>query len=111
MDNELILRIDGEDVFHGNYSVLYKFHEDREDIASNLLRIWNGETDINPIDVSISLLQDIGEIYKDALEEVDDELTIEYEEALKSKKYDRFISKVCQLDTIDLGFKTYNESL
>jgi len=110
LDHGIIQRIDGEEEFHGNYSILYKFHEDRDDIASNLLRYWNGEVD-DPIDVSVSLLQDIGEIYKDAIEEGEEAFTIEYEQALGSKKYDSFISKVCQLEIVDLEFKTYNEAL
>lgn len=110
LDHSIIQRIDGQEDFNNNYTTLYKFHEDRDDIASNLLRYWNGEVDA-PIDVSVSLLQDIGEIYKDAVVECEDGIVIEYEEALRSKKYDSFISRVCQLEIVDIDFKHYNEAL
>lgn len=110
LDQGIILRVDEGETFVGQLTILYKFYEDREDIASNLLRLWNGEIE-NALDVSVSLLNDIGIIYKEAIVENDEEFIIEYEDALKSKKYDSFITKISQLELVNLDFSSFNEGL
>ena len=110
LDQEIIFRVDGNTHFQGNHATQYRFYEDRSDIASNLLRPWKGDVG-NPIDVSSELVRQIEEIFKEALFEGDEYTEIHAEEALKSSKYDSFVTKIAELELVDLNFKTYNEGL
>ena len=110
MDQEVISRIDQMTNFEGKRTILYRFYEDREDIASNLLRPWKGEVS-NAIDVSSELVRLIEEIYKEALYEDDEYTEIQAEEALKSSKYNSYLTKVSQLELVDLNFSSFNEGL
>lgn len=110
LDEGIIERIDGSDHFQSGHTVFYKFYEDRDDIASNSLRPWKGEIG-SALDVSSNLLAEIGEIYKDAIVEIDENCEIDSEAAIQSQKYDNFISNVSQLEVIDLKFNTFNEGL
>lgn len=110
LDQDIIFRVDNGEVFQGGHTVLYKFHEDRADIASNLLRPWKGDVE-NALDISTHLVSLIGEVYKEAIFEGEETLEIHSEEALKSTKYDGFITEVAQLEAVDLNFKTFNEGL
>ena len=110
LDQGIILRVDKGEIFQGNHTTMYKFYEDRGDIASNLLRPWKGDIN-NALDVSAELVGLIEDIYKEALVEEDDCTQIYAEKALKSSKYDSFITNIAQLEKLDLDFKTYNEGL
>lgn len=53
-----------------NPTDLYRLYMDRDDIADNLVRKWKGE--IRPaMEVSISLVSKIEEVYKQAIVEED----------------------------------------
>jgi hypothetical protein len=53
-----------------NPNDLYRLYMDRDDIADNLVRKWKGE--IRPaMEVSISLVAKIEEVYKQAIVEED----------------------------------------
>jgi hypothetical protein len=110
MDQEVISRIDQLTTFDGKRQVLYRFYEDREDIASNLLRPWKGDVS-NAVEVSSELVKLVEEIYKEALYEEDEYTEIRAEEALKSSKYNSYLTKISQLELVDLNFKTFNEGL
>jgi len=110
MDQNIIQRIDNAKYFQGSHTVYYKFYEDRDDIPSNSLRPWKGEVR-SALDVSVDLVVEIGEIFQDSIVEVDDNWVIDSEEAIKSQKYDDFISNIAQLEVIDLKFNTFNEGL
>lgn len=110
LDQDIILRLDKNDLFQGNHTTLYQFYEDRGDIASNLLRPWKGDVE-NALDLSADLVRLIDEIYNEALFEGEEATEILSEEALKSSKYDRFITNISQLELVDLNFRTYNEGL
>lgn len=106
----MISRIDSLNTFENKRQVLYKFYEDREDIPSNVIRPWKGEVG-NAVDVSSELVNLIEEIYKIALVENDEYTEIQAEEALKSPKYNSYLTKVAQLEMVDLNFRTFNEGL
>jgi NIMA (never in mitosis gene a)-related kinase len=110
LDQDIIFRVDKSEVFQGGHTVLYKFYEDRADIASNLLRPWKGDVG-NALDVSAELVGLIEEIYTEAIFEGEESMEIHSEEALKSSKYDRFVTNIAQLELVDLNFGTFNEGL
>lgn len=110
LNQGVIFRIDGKDVFQGNYATLYQFYEDREDIPCNMVRLWKGDVD-NAIDVSAELVKLIEEIYFEAFVEEEDANVIHAEDALKSSKFDSFLSNIAQLERVDLNFRTFNEGL
>lgn len=53
----------------------------------------------------------IEQIYGEALVEEEDSTEFHAEEALKSQKYDSFISNIAQLELVDLSFSNENEAL
>ena len=71
LDQDIIFRVDNGEFFQGGHTILYKFYEDRVDIASNLLRSWKGEVE-PALDVSNTLVTAIGEIYKESIVEVEE---------------------------------------
>jgi hypothetical protein len=110
LDQDIIFRVDKGEIFQGGHTILYKFYEDRADIASNLLRPWKGDVE-NALDVSSQLVRLIEEIYREAIFEGEEAMEIHSEEALKSSKYDSFVSNIAQLELVDLNFRTFNEGL
>lgn len=106
LDQEVITRIDGNQlrVFESAPHTLYKFYEDRDDIADNMLRPWKGEVKSNKyaLEVSAELVQMIEEIYMACIVETEDEPEIHPEKGLQSQTYESYIEKVSVLEKVDL---------
>ena len=110
MDQETISRIDQIIAFENKKNLLYTFRKDKENIASNLSIPWNGEVS-KAIEVSKELISLIEVIYKEAVSEDDEYTKIQVQQALKLPEYNSYITKVSQLELVDLNFATFNEAL
>ena len=110
MDQETISRIDQITTFENKNNLLYTFRKDKENIASNLSIPWNGEVS-KAIEVSKELISLIEVIYKEVVSEDDEYTKIQVQQALKLPEYNSYITKVSQLELVDLNFTTFNEGL
>jgi hypothetical protein len=70
---------------------------DREDIADNLVRKWKAEAK-GALEVSISLIPKIEEVYKTAIVEEDEQSQIDVEKALNSRQYDGYLIACSELE-------------
>lgn len=66
LDAQIITRIDNVAFFEPTHNSLYKFYEDREDIADNLLRPWKQDVG-NALSESVELIKLIELIYSEAI--------------------------------------------
>ena len=93
LDNGFINRIDNKTTFEMTNDPLYTFYEDREDLADNMLRTYKGQIG-GALEVSVHLIKLIEEIYRLAIVEVEFTTKIIAEKALRSKKFENYISEV-----------------
>ena len=93
LDNGFINRIDSKTTFEMTNDPLYTFYEDREDLADNMLRTYKGQIG-GALEVSVHLIKLIEEIYRLAIVEVEFTTKIIAEKALRSKKFENYISEV-----------------
>lgn len=102
MDMKVITRIDSNVYFEGSPQCLYKFYEDRDDIADNMLRPWKGPVN-NALIHSVELVKMIEEIYIEAIVETEDGSEIHPDKALQSSKYESYIENCSVLEKVDLS--------
>lgn len=103
MDHGYISRIDEEQTFSPLNTVFYQFYEDRENLAANMLRPYNGEP-LNAIEVSLELVKYAEEVYREAIVETDTGHKIIAERALISQHYEHYICNVGKLAKVELEF-------
>lgn len=103
MDHGYIKRIDEEEEFSDLNTVFYQFYEDRENLAANMLRGYGGEM-MNAIEVSLELVKNAEEVYREAIVETDTGHKIIAERALISQHYEHYICNVGKLSKVELKF-------
>lgn len=81
---------------------MYQFYEDRTDIADNLIRPWKLDTK-GALDVSVNLVGLIEQIYEEAIVEGEEATEIHADKALKSDKYNSYLTQCSHIDKIDLS--------
>mmetsp|Transcript_16338 Transcript_16338/g.25249 ORF Transcript_16338/g.25249 Transcript_16338/m.25249 type:complete len:388 (+) Transcript_16338:778-1941(+) len=113
-----------------NVNNLFRFRQDRDDIADNLIKTWNGEAG-DPVEVTKNLVNLATEVYQQAIVEEDDEEgeaegeedeeggegeggegggddddddvnMIDVEAALKSAEYKKYITAAGELEKLDI---------
>ncbi len=108
IERDIIQNVDNKKVFSIND--LYRLYMDREDIADNLVRKWKSEVK-GALEVSISLIPKIEEVYKTAIVEEDEQSQIDVEKALNSRQYDGYLIACSELEQVDLSRLNNNERI
>lgn len=111
LEEGFISRIDDKLEFSITNDPMYRFYEDREDLADNLLRPWKSHNISSALEVSINLVKLIEGIYRLAIVEVDFTTKIIAGRALKSKMYETYMSEVSHLSKVELNFYSSLEAL
>lgn len=93
LENGFISRIDGKTNFESSTIPLYTFFEDKEDLADNMFRSWRGNVS-GALEISCALVRLIEEVYRLSIVEMDYQTKIIAEKAIKSKKYEKYLSNV-----------------
>ncbi len=101
LDSSIITRMDNVAFFEQTHNSLYKFYEDWEDIADNLLRPRKREVGNALVD-SVELVKVIELIYSEAVEETEEGTEIYADKAIKSPKYEQYIENVSKLEKVNL---------
>lgn len=109
LDYGYISRVDNNPDFETTHAPMYRFYEDRDDLAANMLRPFKG-TVFGALDTSVELVKLIEDVYREAIVEVDYATKIIAEQALVSKKYEDYISSVSKLEKVDLNFYSVQEA-
>lgn len=109
LDYGYISRVDNNPDFEATHTPMYRFYEDRDDLAANMLRPFKGSV-FGALDTSAELVKLIEDVYREAIVEVDYTTKIIAEQALVSKKYEDYISSVSKLEKVDLSFYSVQEA-
>lgn len=109
LDYAYISRVDGGNEFETSTNPMYRFYEDRDDLAANMIRPFKG-TPKGALETSAEMSKLIEDVYREAIVEVDYTTKIIAEQALMSKKYEDYISSISKLEKVDLNFYSPQEA-
>ena len=104
LEKEFLQAVDENQGRIFNMNNLYRFYMDRDDIADNLIKKWNGDV-CDALEVSTNLVALATDVYQQAIvedeenegSEEEDENVFDVEAALNSKQYKTYLQEAAQL--------------